>query len=119
VDGCPDHVSLLSMLLRFWGHQPCAADDGPTALEQALVHRPDVAILDLELPGLVDGREVARRLRARSETENILLVALTGCGHEEDCWRAGFDHFLLKPADPEELKQILDSCAASLAVPPT
>jgi CheY-like chemotaxis protein len=62
VDGCQDHVSPLSMLLRFWGHQPCAAYEGPTALEQALLHRPDAAILDLELPRLelpsfVDGRE--------------------------------------------------------------
>jgi CheY-like chemotaxis protein len=48
------------MLLRFWGHQPYAAYDGPSALEQALLHRPDVAILDLELPSLVDGRERGR-----------------------------------------------------------
>src|SRR5579884_2997076 len=110
VDDCPDHVSLLSMLLRFWGHQPCAAYDGPTALELALVHRPDVAILDLALPGLVDGCEVARRLRTRPETANLLLVALTGCTRPRDrqrCELAGFDHFLLKPADPDELKKVL------------
>jgi CheY-like chemotaxis protein len=122
VDGCPDHVSLLSMLLRFWGHQPCAAYDGPTALEQALLHRPDVVILDLELPGLMDGREVARRLRAWPETGGVRLVALTG--HEQEdhrwrCWRAGFDHYLLKPADPEELKQVLAGCTVGRAVPAT
>jgi CheY-like chemotaxis protein len=118
VDDCQDHVGLLSMLLRFWGHQPFAAYDGPTALELALVHRPDVAILDLVLPGLVDGYEVARRLRSRPETANILLVALTGCTRPRDrqrCLLAGFDHFLLKPADSEELKQVLVSYAVGLA----
>jgi CheY-like chemotaxis protein len=102
------------MLLRFWGHQSLAAHDGPTALELTLVHRPDVAILDLELPGLVDGWEVGQRLRARPETENILLVALTGCTRPRDrqrCELVGFDHFLLKPADPEELKQLLTGFA--------
>jgi CheY-like chemotaxis protein len=122
VDDCQDHVSLLSMLLRFWGHQPCAAYDGPTALELALIHRPDVAILDLELPGSVDGWEVARRLCARPETKNIILAALTGCTrarHRQRCVLAGFGHFLLKPADPEELKQVLARCTVGHAVPPT
>jgi CheY-like chemotaxis protein len=113
-DDCQDHVYLLSKLLRFWGHRPLAAHDGATALGIALGQRPDVAVLDLRLPGGLDGCEVARRLRERTETEGVLLVALTGCDREDDhrsCLLAGFDHFLLKPADPEEIREVLTSYA--------
>jgi CheY-like chemotaxis protein len=62
------------------------------------------------MPGM-DGNEVARRLRGQFECEETLLVALTGWGQEEDRRRtraAGFDHHLTKPADPEELRALLE-----------
>ena len=71
--------------------------------------RPEVVLLDIGLPGM-DGYEVARRLRERPEFERTLLVALTGWGQEADRRRsreAGFDHHLVKPANPEAILELL------------
>jgi two-component system CheB/CheR fusion protein len=71
VDDCQDQVTTLALLLKLWGHQALVASDGPTALDTALAHRPDVAVLDLGLPGCMDGYEVARRLRASPPTAKL------------------------------------------------
>ena len=58
----------------------------------------------------MDGYEVARHLRAEPKTKDVLLIALTGYGQDEDRERsraAGFDHHLVKPADPAELQRML------------
>ena len=115
VDDCQDQVTTLALLLKLWGHQALVASDGPTALDTALAHRPDVAVLDLGLPGCMDGFEVARRLRASPPTAKTLLVALTGYGQEADRRRAaeaGFDHYFVKPSEPEQLKNLLDGYAS-------
>ena len=75
----------------------------------ALSLRPDVALVDLGLPGL-DGYEIARQLRASDDRRNILLVAVTGYGSPEDRERsllAGFDVHLVKPVDPDMLAGVL------------
>jgi CheY-like chemotaxis protein len=85
------------------------AHDGPEALTVAGEFRPEVVLLDIGLPGM-DGNEVARRLRGRPEFEEALIVALTGWGQEADVERsraAGFDHHLVKPADPEAIIELL------------
>jgi CheY-like chemotaxis protein len=115
VDDFPDQVDSLALLLTLWGHRPMCAYDGAAALELARAQPPDVALLDLEMPGGVDGYELARRLRARPETARTLLVAVTGSGQERDlrrCREAGFDHHLLKPFDTRQLEQILTDVAA-------
>ena len=114
VDDCQDQVTTLALLLKLWGHQALVASDGPTALDRALNHRLDVAVLDLGLPGCMDGFEVARRLRASPATAKAVLVALTGYGQETDRRRAaeaGFDHYFVKPSEPEQLKNLLDRYA--------
>jgi CheY-like chemotaxis protein len=114
VDDCRDQVDSLALLLTLWGHQALVAADGPSAFEMALAHRPDMVILDLGLPGGMDGYEVARRLRACPPTATTLLVALTGYSQDQDRQQAldvGFDHFLVKPSDPQELKKLLDGYA--------
>ena len=88
------------------------AADGPSGVQAILKVRPDIALVDVGLPGL-DGYEVARRVRATDEGRGIRLVALTGYGLPEDHRRskeAGFDAHLVKPVDPARL-------AAVLAVP--
>jgi CheY-like chemotaxis protein len=70
---------------------------------------PDVVLLDLGMPGM-DGYEVARRLKEGLAPPELMLVALTGWGQDEDRRRtreAGFHHHFVKPVDPGELRQLL------------
>ena len=104
-----DARAMLRHLLEIAGHEVHEAADGRQGLEMALSIQPDVALIDLGLPGL-DGYEIARRLRAADERRNILLVAVTGYGSPEDRERslmAGFDVHLVKPVDPDLLAGVL------------
>jgi CheY-like chemotaxis protein len=88
-------------------------------VQLALSRRPDVAIIDIGLPG-INGYEVARRLRALPMSGSIALIALTGYGQDEDRRRAlqsGFDRHLVKPVDAERLTQALMEVAASPSGP--
>jgi two-component system CheB/CheR fusion protein len=114
VDDNADAAECLAWVLRARGHEVCTAHDGVAALEAARGSRPEVVLLDIGLPRM-DGYEVARRLRREPGLEKVLLVALTGYGHEDDRRRsraAGFDHHLVKPADPAELTRLLAAGAA-------
>jgi signal transduction histidine kinase/ActR/RegA family two-component response regulator len=109
VDDNVDAAESLAMLLRLWGHEVAVAHDGPSALRAAAAHRPEVALLDISLPGM-DGYELARRLRPQHGLERTVLVALTGWGQDEDRRRsqeAGFDHHLVKPVDLSDLQELL------------
>jgi PAS domain S-box-containing protein len=109
VDDNRDAAGTLALLLRLEGHDVSVAHDGPTALEAASRQRPEVAFLDLAMPGM-DGYELCRRLRAEPVLAGILLVALTGWGQEEDRRRshqAGFDRHVIKPVTPQSLRRVL------------
>jgi signal transduction histidine kinase/integral membrane sensor domain MASE1/ActR/RegA family two-component response regulator len=109
VEDHEDGSRMLQTMLELGGHEVHAAGSGPEAVETARRLRPDVAIVDIALPGF-DGYEVARRLRASEECRDVLLVALTGYGRGEDRRRAraaGFDVHLAKPVDPERLIETL------------
>jgi CheY-like chemotaxis protein len=104
-----DGRETLAMMLRLNGHVVLEAGDGPGGVEAARTGHPDIAIVDIGLPGF-DGYEVARQVRAAAGGEDIKLVALTGYGQEDDrrqATAAGFDWFLVKPADLEALMAIL------------
>ena len=104
VEDSEDARHMLQMLLMLAGHEVYAAVDGPSGLEMARTKRPDIAVIDLGLPGM-DGFEVARQLRAGSEKE-VRLIALSGYGQPEDRRKtldAGFDMHLVKPVDPAHL----------------
>ena len=110
VDDNRDALESLAALMSMAGHRVEIAEDGEQALERAAACRPDVVLLDLGLPK-VDGYEVARRIRAASWGESMVLVALTGWGQEEDRRRtreAGFDSHMVKPLNLEALTQFLD-----------
>jgi PAS domain S-box-containing protein len=99
----------LAMMLRLMGNEVCTAHDGPSALGLAATFAPDVVLLDIGMPGM-DGYEVARRLRAMSPLKEVVVVAQTGWGQDEDRRRsveAGFDHHLVKPVDPAALQDLL------------
>jgi len=96
-------------MLRLSGNDVEVAYDGLSALSTAQSFRPEAVVLDIGLPGM-DGYEVARRLRARPETSEALIVAVTGYGQNEDRERsraAGFDHHLVKPIESEVLLKLL------------
>ena len=110
VDDNVDMVLSFSMLLKELGHEVRHAHDGPTAVRAAIDYRPDVILLDIGLPGL-NGYEVANRIRQHSVLENVVLVALTGYGQDADrqaALTAGFDHHLVKPAQLDQLQQVLN-----------
>src|SRR5690606_10840906 len=87
--------------------------DGIQGVEAILAGPVDVALVDIGLPGY-DGYEVARRVRAASGGDSVLLIALTGYGRDEDRVRAltaGFDDFLVKPFDVERFEALLAQSA--------
>jgi PAS domain S-box-containing protein len=113
VDDNADAAFMLKILLEQWGHQVRVEHDALRALDSAARKAPDVALLDIGLPGL-DGNALARRLRAEAGTAATSLVAITGYGQALDRQRAleaGFDHHLVKPVDTATLLAVLDRVA--------
>jgi signal transduction histidine kinase/ActR/RegA family two-component response regulator len=109
VDDNQDAAASMAMLLRLLGTDVEVVNGGPTALASVDSFSPDIILLDIGMPDM-DGFEVARRIRQRSELNHILLIALTGWGQAEDQDRsraAGFDHHLVKPADITALQSLL------------
>jgi signal transduction histidine kinase len=107
VEDNADAMSALRSLLELDGHTVSTAADGVSGLEQLLQMRPEVAVIDIGLPGLT-GYEVAKRSRAAGHAGK--LIALSGYGQGRDvqqALRAGFDAHLVKPVDPEALRRLL------------
>jgi CheY-like chemotaxis protein len=108
-----DGREMMTMMLSCYGYEVQSAADGVLGVEAAERFQPDLALVDIGLPG-IDGYEVARRLRADPATRDIKLIALTGYGLAEDLRRvmdAGFDRHLVKPVDIEQLMEVIGSCA--------
>jgi len=109
VEDNEDGRESLRELLEIWGYEVSVAGSGPEGVEMAFATRPEVALIDIGLPGL-DGNEVARRIRSVLGGDEISLIAMTGYGQPEDRRRAlqaGFDRYLVKPVDPAVLSQLL------------
>jgi two-component system CheB/CheR fusion protein len=109
VDDNEDQVQSLASLLKALGHQVASAYDGPSAVAAAAAFRPDLALVDIGLPGM-NGYDVARRIREQSGLEEVVLVAQTGWGQEEDRNRsleAGFNHHLVKPVEIGSVQELL------------
>jgi signal transduction histidine kinase/CheY-like chemotaxis protein len=109
VEDNADSRDMLRVLLTLAGHEVHEAEDGPAAIAAAAAFDPDIALVDLGLPG-ADGYAVARAIRASASGQGIALVALTGYGSRENRERAladGFDAYLVKPVDPERLTEVL------------
>jgi len=109
VEDSADSRTMLRQMLEAAGHEVLETENGPRGVEIALSSRPDIALINLGLPGL-DGYEVAKRIRAEQEGRGIRLVALTGYGRpeaREGSRRAGFDAHLVKPIDPDRLDDAL------------
>jgi PAS domain S-box-containing protein len=107
-DNCDAAESLVALLAAL-GHETRMAHDGPSGLAAARELKPDLAFLDIGLPGM-NGHEVARAIRTSGELRDMMLVALTGWGAASDMTlshQAGFDQHLTKPVSREALEQAL------------
>ena len=110
-----DSREMLRYMLERTGHEVHEAVDGPSGVETILGIVPDLALVDVGLPGF-DGHDVARRVRADAAGRAIRLVALTGYGLPEDRRRleeAGFDAHLVKPIDPVRLAAVIRGAASA------
>jgi signal transduction histidine kinase len=108
-DDNTDAGESLAMLLRLDGHHVELAQNGPEALDLFERMKPEIAILDIGMPGL-SGYDVARRIRQNNGKDGVLLIALTGWGQESDKARAaaaGFDHHFTKPVEPSILSALI------------
>jgi CheY-like chemotaxis protein len=111
VEDHPDTAATLQTLISLDGHEVELARDGFAALDLAPKFKPDVALVDIGLPGM-DGFEIARRLRQLECGRRCLLVAVTGYGQERDrrlALEAGFDHHLVKPVNVQVLADVIAS----------
>jgi Signal transduction histidine kinase len=109
VDDNIDSAESLSLLMQFAGHETQISHDGRDAVKKARSMRPDVILLDIGLP-LADGYEVCRTVRQEPWGKDIIIIALTGWGQDEDRRRsneAGFDAHMVKPVDPADLIDLI------------
>jgi CheY-like chemotaxis protein len=114
VDDIPDVVESHAMLLELMGHEVRVAYDGLEAVATAAAFRPDLVLLDIGLPKL-DGYGACRRIRELAGGSDMILVAVTGWGQEDDRRKtkeAGFDHHVVKPVKPAALEALLQSLPA-------
>jgi len=111
VDDNYDAADSLCMLLKLAGAEVDVAYDGPGALAAVAVHRPHIVLLDVGMPGM-DGYTVASRIRQDPRNGDMVLIALTGFGQDQDRKRsavAGFNDHLTKPADLNVLQSLIAS----------
>jgi len=99
----------LEKLLQLYGCDVFTAADGHAGFEAIGTFKPDVALVDIGLPGM-DGYEVARKVRSELAESSVRLIAVTGYGRAEDraaVFKAGFDAHLVKPINPKDLVRAL------------
>ena len=114
VEDNADAAESLKLLLEILGHHVQVASSGPDGLAAAASSPPHVMLVDIGLPGM-DGYEIARRVRNDPALRGITLVAITGYGREDDklaAMKAGFDHHLVKPVDPDSLEKLIRGLAS-------
>ncbi|HVO69953.1 MAG TPA: response regulator, partial [Aggregatilineaceae bacterium] len=124
VDDEPDNLNLASDLLEFSGAQTAKAKDGEAGLEMVEAFKPNLILLDLEMPRM-DGWQMFRQLRTRPELDDVPVVALTALAMLSDAEKvraAGFDGYVVKPFRVKALLDDLVACieafALKMATPP-
>ena len=103
------NMRLVGRIVEAEKHDFLSAADGPAALGLIEQERPDLILLDINIPG-VDGLEIARRLKANAALSTIPIIATTAnvlIGDRERCLEAGCDAYLPKPLDVRELQDVL------------
>jgi CheY-like chemotaxis protein len=109
VDDNRDAADSLARLIQTYGHEAKAVYDGSAALEETETFEPDMALVDIGMPGM-DGYETVTELRKRRGQVHLIVVAVTAWSRDEDKLRAyesGFDLHVAKPMSAEKLKELL------------
>lgn len=109
VDDNPTNLKLVAYLVRANSYDVDTAGDAEAALAAIAVNRPDVILMDLQLPG-IDGLELTRRLKADPATKTISIIAVTAYamkGDEEKALEAGCDDYVTKPIDTRALPELI------------
>jgi CheY-like chemotaxis protein len=117
VDDNVDSAESLAMLLSLGSHDTRVAHSGAEALTAVDDFSPEVVFLDIGMPGM-NGYEVARELRKRTELQETVLIALTGWGREDDVKLsrdAGFHEHLMKPVDFDAIETLLSRLKSATA----
>jgi len=117
VDDNRDAADTLALSLSLLGHEVRVSYDATEVVDLAAAWRPHMMFLDVGMPK-VNGFELARRLRSQPWAQDVLLVALTGWGKDEDrrqSFEAGFDHHLVKPAELNEIERLCRGGATATA----
>ncbi len=115
VDDNPASVETMSMAVEMFGHETQTARDGVEAVEVAEQFRPEIVLMDIGMPRM-NGYEAARAIREKPWGTELILVALSGWGQDSDrhkAFDAGFNHHLVKPAEPSKIRALFDSLDAS------
>ena len=109
VDDNPTNLKLVTYLVQAQGYEVATAGDAPTALAELRTHRPDVILMDLQLPG-IDGLELTRQIKADPATCSIAIIAVTAYamkGDREKALAAGCDAYVTKPIDTRALPGLI------------
>jgi two-component system, cell cycle response regulator DivK len=107
VEDHPDMRELLGRIVEAMGYVPVLASGGEEGLDKTIAEKPNLILLDMRMP-LMDGREVARRLRANPETKEIPILATTALFRSDDlnaCLEAGCNAYLVKPFGVRDLQR--------------
>ena len=118
-DDNADGAQTIAMFLRNGGHEVVTVHNGQDAVEVANSMRPDIALLDIGMPGL-SGYQVARNIRSQSWGSTVMLIAMTGWGREQDrraAAESGFDRHLTKPVDLDALRSLVVRTEAARCEP--
>jgi len=110
-DDNEDHINMILEFLQVQGYQIITARNGSEAIAQAREEKPDVILMDIQMPGM-DGLEATRRFRADAELANIPIIALTALampGDRERCLQAGANEYFSKPVSPSELVKKIET----------
>ena len=118
VEDQPDIRKLIRMTLEFEGYELLEADNGADGLHQAQAARPAIVLLDVMMPGELDGYQVCERIKADANLAKTRVIMLTARGQQADIEqgkKAGCDAYLTKPFSPLELIDTIDRLAPATA----
>lgn len=116
IEDQPDIRSLITMTLQSEDHEIVEADDADSGWKRLLEQRPDIVLLDIMMPGDVDGLQLCRRIRQDERLAHTRIVLVSARGHRNDMQiglEAGADDYLLKPFSPLRLLDLVDDLSAA------